>query len=100
MISRGQMGQFIECLDLMLSNMLLLHLYDPMASSEPALTSPGWMERRIWHFHYSAHGHSPIQLTNSPVTCPQHSRENINYTATRGSTSSAVYRKHQHRAWN
>lgn len=55
------MVQFIECLDLMLPHVLLLHLCDALASSEPALTSPGSMERRIWHFHYLARGHSPVQ---------------------------------------
>lgn len=64
------MVQFIGCLDLMLSHVLVLHLCDPRASSEPALTSPGLMERRIWHFHYLGRGHSPIQPDKQPCHMP------------------------------
>lgn len=63
-----KMVQFIECL--VFPHVLVLHLYDPMASSEPALSSPGSMERRIWHFLDLAPGHSPIQPDKQPCHMP------------------------------
>lgn len=93
------MMQFIESLDLMLSHVLLLHLCDPVASSEPALTSSGLMERGIWHFHCLGPGHSDKHLCHMP--CAWQGRASITQQWPHmGHTSSTVYRKHQHRAWN
>lgn len=70
MIAGGQTTHFFRCRALMLSHVLVLHLYHSLASSEPVLTSPGWMERRIRRFHYLALGRGHIQPEKQPCHMP------------------------------